>query len=286
MSKLLLSLASNFDLHFRDIKEAFQEFDKNNDRLITKEEFKTNVRQLKSGMDNDEIDLIFDFMDGDKNGVISFDEFCLLNEERFKHNQPAVGLGDKKQRIKVNMGYIANQLLKEFPNLKKAFEYIDMDDDKNITKTEMLQAITKLGIRISSSEINEVFEMLDSNNDGTISLQEFMNLETQTILNSRSPNKSSSDLKQLKRAIKVIQNKIQDRFFNLQSAFSFMDSDKDGTITKQEFSACCDKIQVPLNPKIIDSVFDFMDLDENGEIDFNEFKIFHANSYQNVDEDS
>ena len=37
---------------------------------------------------------------------------------------------------------------------------------------------------------------------------------------------------------------------------------------------------------MINAVFDYLDLDANEEIDFNEFKIFHATSYQNVDEDS
>lgn len=129
-------------------------------------------------MDSDEIGLIFDYMDADKNGVISIDEFCLLNEERFKHNQPPLGKGDKKQTIRINMGYLANQLLKEFPSLKKAFEYIDMDNDKQITKAEMTQAVVRLGIRLSTTDIIEVFDMLDADHDGTISLDEFINLES------------------------------------------------------------------------------------------------------------
>lgn len=58
--------------------------------------------------------------------------------------------------------------------LEHAFNQFDTDKDGNIEFTELLQQMQKHSIRVSKNEVMAIFAILDQNDNGFISLQEFI----------------------------------------------------------------------------------------------------------------
>jgi len=58
-------------------------------------------------------------------------------------------------------------------DLARTFTELDMNDDGQITMDEFLTAMTARGEAITDSEIKSIFRDADRNHDGRISLDEF-----------------------------------------------------------------------------------------------------------------
>lgn len=75
----------------------------------------------------------------------------------------------------------ANAALPEFrrfvheteKELLHLFKGIDHNDDGNISKTELRAALSRAGLAVPSSNLDRFFEEVDTNNDGTISFEEW-----------------------------------------------------------------------------------------------------------------
>jgi Ca2+-binding EF-hand superfamily protein len=61
---------------------------------------------------------------------------------------------------------------------KEAFTVVDMDHDGMITPAELRHLWKRLGDPISDEQLAEIFAKADTNEDGLISLEEFVELVT------------------------------------------------------------------------------------------------------------
>ncbi|WP_291418975.1 EF-hand domain-containing protein [Actinophytocola sp.] len=57
--------------------------------------------------------------------------------------------------------------------LTRTFSELDVNDDGQITMTEFLTAMTARGEKITAAEVESIFQDADSDKDGRISLPEF-----------------------------------------------------------------------------------------------------------------
>jgi len=125
---------SSSDKHH--VKQAFDYFDKDSDGKLTQQEV---MEALK--ISGEDAATIIRTCDTNKDGVISFDEFCRVIEKRFL----------------------------------EAFHLIDEKDSLGLfTKTELKRAYERAGVNISEHQIDAYFSALDVNNDNLISLKEFI----------------------------------------------------------------------------------------------------------------
>ena len=60
------------------IKDIFAEIDRNRDGTVDQHEFTYALKLLRANCSIDYVDLIFDYYDADKNGVLDYDEFIRL----------------------------------------------------------------------------------------------------------------------------------------------------------------------------------------------------------------
>merc|ERR1719385_537875 len=134
----------------RNISEAQQLFrilDKNGDGLISQEE----MRNCGSRFNTVEIEAIFAIGDVNNDGEIDLNEF--------------VGV------MCPSASTVVGRLSKSYSTLeevKQGFKKLDKDGDGRITKVEMAQA------GFNDQEVNAIFSLGDSNNDGEIDLEEFI----------------------------------------------------------------------------------------------------------------
>jgi len=66
--------------------KAYRFFDVSHKSAVDKQEFANGLKKLKIVMDDDEVDQVFHFLDKDKDGLLTYKEFCYLIEEKFKNS--------------------------------------------------------------------------------------------------------------------------------------------------------------------------------------------------------
>ena len=129
------------------IRETFALFDQNNDGYITKQEFTTLLRALGKNLTDLEITNIIQQADI-QNDAIDFDKFViLLNQITPKDTQQ---------------------------DLINAYELFDPENNGFIKVPEFKHIMTNLGEKLNELEINNIIQELDSNNEGKIYKNVFM----------------------------------------------------------------------------------------------------------------
>jgi Ca2+-binding EF-hand superfamily protein len=79
------------DEKYAQINEAFRAFDRRNKNKISKPDFVYTLEKvLKVIIPSDEMANIYNFLDKDCDGYISYHEFCNLCEERQRHIDPFI----------------------------------------------------------------------------------------------------------------------------------------------------------------------------------------------------
>ena len=135
------------DNSLNQIRETFALFDQNNDGYITKQEFTTLLRALGKNLTDLEITNIIQQADI-QNDTIDFDKFViLLNQITPKDTQQ---------------------------DLINAYELFDPKNNGFIKVPEFKHIMTNLGEKLNELEINNIIQELDSNNEGKIYKNVFM----------------------------------------------------------------------------------------------------------------
>ena len=134
----------------KELLKQFQDWDKNGDGVLSREEIIEGYRKTYGAVDENEIDNMIHIIDLDGNGVIDYNEFlnCAINKEKILSNE----------------------------RLEIAFKTFDTDGSGKISVDEIMDIFTK-GTKNNKGVNREVFEKMvkeaDENGDGEISFSEF-----------------------------------------------------------------------------------------------------------------
>ncbi|XP_061350869.1 calmodulin-like protein 3 [Gastrolobium bilobum] len=144
-----------------DLKKVFSTFDKNDDGFITRHELRESLRNIRIFMTDREIDDIVVKFDSNGDGLIDFDEFCLLTSE---------SMGGNEEEEKEGIGKEGEEV-----NLKEAFDVFDKDKDGLISVEELALVLTSLGLREGKKveECKEMIRKVDMDGDGMVNFNEF-----------------------------------------------------------------------------------------------------------------
>jgi Ca2+-binding EF-hand superfamily protein len=138
---------SIIDNSLNQIRETFALFDQNNDGYITKQEFTTLLRALGKNVTDLEITNIIQQADI-QNDTIDFDKFIILINQ--------ITPKDTQQ------------------DLINAYELFDPENNGFIKVPEFKHIMTNLGEKLNELEINNIIQELDTNNEGKIYKNVFM----------------------------------------------------------------------------------------------------------------
>ena len=137
--------------------------------------------------------------------------------------------------------YIASRLSEdEIKKIKEVFQSIDADNDGKLSLEEMKKALSSGEIKYDFNE--EIFKQIDTDNSGNIEYTEFISacIEKNIYLNEEK----------------------------LKEAFKLFDADGSGKISRDEIEKV---LKLGSNSKEIDNIMAKHDTNKDGEIDFTEF---------------
>ena len=219
----IAKLSKNFP-NIEEVKELFKKMDYDNDGAVSKEEMKESSIRFT----DNEIDAIFALGDINDDGALDLEEF--------------IGV------MYPSAASIAGRLRAKYSDInmvKKAFVTIDTDGDGRVSKAEMAASDT-----LNQQEINALFLLGDSNNDGEIDLEEFIGVLYPVVAQALA--KITKDIKNIDDA----------RF-----VFKQMDHDHDGLLSQEEVR----KSGTRFTGVEVEALFAIGDVNGDGEIDIDEF---------------
>ncbi|XP_010541306.1 PREDICTED: calcium-dependent protein kinase 3 [Tarenaya hassleriana] len=148
---------------------------------------------------------------------------------------------------KIALKVIAENLSEEeIVGLKEMFRSLDSDNSGTITLEEMRAGLPKLGSKITEAEIRQLMEAADVDGDGSIDYLEFISAT-------------------------MHMNRIE-REDHLYTAFQYFDKDNSGYITMEELEQAMKKYNVGGDEKkSIKEIIAEVDTDHDGRINYEEF---------------
>lgn len=161
-------------------------------------------------------------------------------------------------------------------DLTEAFKMFDLNGDGKISRVELGTVLRSLGETMTDSHLEQMIKDVDTNGDGEIDLQEFINLNadhrtTRAVASAAAAATSTSA------TVGDVQDDGVSETEALQSAFDVFDSDNDGFISAGELHKVLsglgdDRISLEDCRYMISCV----DLDGDQLVDFKEFQMLMA----------
>jgi len=131
-------------------KDAFAIFDKDGDGTISTSELAQAMKSLGQNPSDAEIQDMINEVDVDQSGTVDFEEFLKMMTTETK------GV-DLEQEM------------------RSAFKVFDVDGSGTISPDEIFKLMASLGENLSEEEIKSMVKEVDSNGDGSIDYEEFVN---------------------------------------------------------------------------------------------------------------
>lgn len=130
-----------------ELMKQFQEWDKNGDGVLSKEEIIEGYNMAYGYADQDEIDNMIKSVDLDGNGVIDYNEFlnCTMNRDKIISKQ----------------------------NLEYAFKVFDKDGSGAISIEEIILMFKRTTNNVDKTVFEKMLKKADKNGDGEIEFEEF-----------------------------------------------------------------------------------------------------------------
>ncbi len=183
------------------------------------------------GVTLDDLELLFDALDMNKDGNLSINEFCLCIE----------GIQiTKEQRLKCFDPDLEKEMVSQIIIL---FNFFDTNSDGLITIKELHNALRSINPTISTVQVDEIMKQADKNSSQSIDKQEFVNLM----------------LPRFKEEIIMFESNLED----LRRLFKESDLDHSNYLSKQELIGALRKIQIELTEVQVEELMKELDLNEN-----------------------
>lgn len=166
-----------------------------------------------------------------------------------------------------------------FADMRKAFQYVDLDGSGTLDRAEIDRALQMWGVPMEPAKLDALMAMCDTTGEGEISYEEFCHaLARDKALRSTLANQEGKKRKKLSRSAQSatdVHNEAREalnqRFADLHKAFQTVDLDRSGTLDRFEVERALQLWGVNISGDKLDQLWDILDTNGNGEISYAEF---------------
>ncbi|CAH9084843.1 unnamed protein product [Cuscuta epithymum] len=151
-----------------------------------------------------------------------------------------------------NLNSRSTVYLQDAKEVESVFKKFDANGDGKISAEELSGVMKDLGSSISSEELKQMMDDIDTDKDGFINLQEFADF-------CKGDGDGDGGLK------------------DLREAFDFYDADKDGLISVAELKSILSRLGMGCSAEDCSNMIRSVDSDEDGSVNFAEFKQMMTN---------
>lgn len=252
---------------FKNLKQSplafFNQYDNNQDGLLNQTEFSEILRVLQIPVAQEDLGMIFKYMDADGSGQLEYKEFMK------KLRRAGVRIKGEQEQI---IHELYEQIEKIGMSLKDAYDMFDRNNDNAITAQEMMDGFQALKIQVTQETINYIFKMADISGDGMITFDEWRGLFENFLrdLMSRQDLSENYDLDWKKAVMLKIEEGLHEKGCKLIDLYKFMDLEKDQQISIIEFKDLFYKVGIEWDIVKITTLFKDIDQDDSKYVDYNE----------------
>ena len=282
---------------FSGLTQAFRAMDLDSSGYVSRHELERMLHNLNlSGIRPVVIDTLVDFIDcindvadDDEEGAtdIAYREFARAFATDDIMSMQALAILERKgppptpppqNLVAENVQKVVMSKFKP-DQMKKAFDFLDVDKSKSLTRAEMKRALFEWGMLLTDDEMSELFKACDKDGDGTIDYSEFCDMvakqphlmKTRSLVKNPALRKGVRE-KDLRMAQHFVKEHFTTKFGRLTKAFQFVDRDRTGTITREELRLVIGEFNLTnIRPEVIENLIDFIDIDPEGDIEYKEF---------------
>ncbi|KRX05999.1 Protein kinase-like domain [Pseudocohnilembus persalinus] len=147
--------------------------------------------------------------------------------------------------------------------IETLFNQYDVNKKQELNDVQFFQFLTSIDNNIDQTAANKIFNLIDKNHDGSISLQEFEFMFNGFDFNDLEDK--SADI------IRDLRNIVAARGYNLKDFYEQYDINNDGQLEKVEFEALIQAVAQGLKHHEISNLFNKFDHDGDGAVSLDEF---------------
>jgi Ca2+-binding EF-hand superfamily protein len=199
---------------FEKLSDAFRFFDADSNTKLSSKEFRDGLERLKIKLSSEDQELMFDFLDKDKNGWLSFHEFCWFLEEN-RDLETLEIIKKYKPFFKTNKKMIKNNVIEGYgirsnpsDNIRNVMNYEYLREEE-IARERKQQSLSNLRPNIlsranktkaSMMRDNAIIKKLTNNsvndpNRYTYKLKQFINVPSSDYIRSiKNKSRPKKDL--------------------------------------------------------------------------------------------
>lgn len=246
------------------VRQAFEAFDGNKDGWIDATEFAATFRVMELGLSEQEIQRIMRYFDTKGQGRINYNEFVTRVESYPAATTPLTAAPISGMANASRILAKVSELIKDSRlSLQEAFRVFDTNGDGKVSKEEFMQTFELMKLRVVKSELEELWNSLGKDVNGCLSYQDFSQQ-----LQGTKPLTSKPNMPELRRRITTW---LKNNSRNAASVFQAFDRDKDGYLTRPEFREGLECLGCALNTYEIEALTDIADRNKDGNISYQEF---------------
>ena len=149
-----------------DLRKPFSHFDRKRKGRFSLKELRTGVADLGLEVSKSDAEKLFEIMDLDNDGDVSYNEFAIFVRDPDYRDVEArltrllLGLGTKWDEDEID--------------LKRVFRKVDRDGSGTIERKELRKAAEKIGLSITDNDSRRIIARYDTNGDGRMQYREFV----------------------------------------------------------------------------------------------------------------